>query len=98
MRGWSFPVGRILGVDVRIHMFFLLLLVMSVSYTSVAGISGARGFALWLLLLFAVVVREVARAVASTWFGLEVSGLLLLPTGALPTYANREDVERASAA
>jgi CBS domain-containing protein len=98
MRGWSFPVGRILGVDVRIHMFFLLLLVMSVSYTSVAGISGARGVALWLLLLFAVAVREVARAVASAWFGLEVSGLLLLPTGALPTYANREDVERASAA
>src|SRR5438309_5182340 len=64
MRGWSFPIGRFLGVDVRIHTFFLLLLGLSISYASVSGATGARGFALWLLLLLAVVVREAARAVA----------------------------------
>jgi hypothetical protein len=26
MRGWSFPLGRWMGVDLRIHTFFLLLL------------------------------------------------------------------------
>ena len=26
MRGWSFPLGRWFGVDLRIHMFFLLVL------------------------------------------------------------------------
>src|SRR5882757_3906034 len=72
MRGWSFPIGRFLGVDVRIHTFFLLLLGLSISYASVSGASGARGFALWLLLLLAVAVREAARAVGAAWFGLDV--------------------------
>ena len=72
MRGWSFPIGRFLGVDVRIHTFFLLLLGLSISYASMTGATGARGFALWLLLLLAIFIREVARAIAAAWFGLEV--------------------------
>jgi Zn-dependent protease len=96
MRGWSFSIGRVLGVDVRIHMFFALLLAVSVSYTSVAGISVMRGLGLWLLLLLAVAVREVARGIAAAWFGLELRSILLLPTGALPTFATREDTERAA--
>lgn len=96
MRGWSFSVGRYLGVEVRIHIFFALLLVLSVSYATVAGISGARGVSLWLLLLFAIVIREVARSIAAAWFGLELRSLLLLPTGGLPTFASRQDTERAA--
>jgi Zn-dependent protease len=96
MRGWSFPVGRYLGVEVRIHASFILLLAISISYTTFIGISGTRGFALWLMLLFAVLVREVARAVAHAWFGLEVRSILLLPTGGLPTYATADDNARAS--
>jgi CBS domain-containing protein/Zn-dependent protease len=53
-------------------------------------------FTLWLLLLFAVAVREVACALAAAWFGLELGGILLLPTGGLSTYATREATERAS--
>src|SRR6202041_3480174 len=83
MRGWSFPIGRILGGDVRIHPFFLLLLGLSISYASMTGATGARGFALWLLLLLAVVVREVGRAVGAAWFGLELRSVLLLPIGGL---------------
>jgi Zn-dependent protease/predicted transcriptional regulator len=96
MRGWSFPIGRYLGVDVRIHTFFLLLLVLSVSYASMSGATGGRGFALWLLLLLAVVVREVARAIAAVWFGLELRSVLLLPIGGLFSYASTEVTERAS--
>jgi predicted transcriptional regulator/Zn-dependent protease len=96
MRGWSFPVGRYLGVDVRIHAFFLLLLGMAISFTTVTGINGMRGLGLWLMLLFAVVVREIARAVAGAWFGLELRSVLLLPTGGLPTYSSQEDTARAS--
>ena len=87
MRGWSFPIGRILGVDVRIHTFFLLLLGLAISYATMTGASGARGFALWLFLLLAVVVREIARAIAAAWFGLELRSILLLPTGGLQSYA-----------
>jgi Zn-dependent protease len=95
MRGWSFSIGGVLGVNVRIHMFFALLLLVSVSYTSVAGVSVVRGVALWLLLFLAVAVREIARGIAAAWFGLELRSIMLLPTGALPTYATREDTERA---
>ena len=98
MRGWSFSVGRVLGVEIRFHLFFLILLAMSVSYTAVAEISAFRGLCLWLLLLAAVAVREIARAIGAAWFGLELRSLVLLPTGAMPSFASREDTERASSA
>jgi len=98
MHGWSFSVGRVLGVEVRIHMFFVFLLVLSISYTSVAGLSGARGLGLWLMLLLAVVVREVARGIAAAWFGLHVRSVLLLPTGGLPTFVSADETERAATA
>jgi Zn-dependent protease/predicted transcriptional regulator len=95
MRGWSFPIGRFLGVDVRIHTFFLLLLGLSISYASAAGATGLRGFGLWALLLLAVVVRETARAVGAAWFGLDLRSMLLLPTGGLFSYATSEATEKA---
>ena len=82
MRGWSFPIGRFLGVDVRIHTFFLLLLGLSISYASVTGATGGRGFGLWLLLLLAVAVREIARAIGAVWFGLELRSVLYCPQAA----------------
>ena len=96
MRGWSFPVGRFFGVEVRIHAFFLLLLAMAIGGGSLAGASTGRVLTLWLLLLFAVVVREVARALAAAWFGLDLRGILLLPTGGLFTYATIDATERAA--
>ncbi len=96
MRGWSFPLGRFFGVEVRIHAFFLLLLAMAIAAGSVAGASTGRVLVLWFLLLFAVGVREVARALAATWYGLELRGILLLPTGGLMTYATLEATEHAS--
>lgn len=88
MRRWSFQIGRIFGVEVRIHAFFLLLLFAFVALSSVAQVSMTRVFALWVLLLLAVGVREVARAIGAAWFGLELRALLLLPTGGLMTFAN----------
>src|SRR5580704_2006525 len=96
MRGWSFPIGRFLGVDVRIHTFFLLLLGLSISYASMTGATGGRGFALWLLLVLAVIVREIVRALGAAWFGLELRSMLLLPTGALFSYATPEANELAA--
>ena len=60
-----------------------------------AGTTGMRGFALWLLLLLAVVVREAARAVGTAWYGLELRSILLLPTGGLLSYASSETTEKA---
>jgi Zn-dependent protease/CBS domain-containing protein len=96
MRGWSFQVGRFFGVEVRIHAFFLLLLAMAIALGSLAGANSGRVLVLWLLLLFAVAVRELARALAAAWNGLELRSILLLPTGGLMSYATMEATERAA--
>jgi Zn-dependent protease len=96
MRGWSFPVGRFFGVEVRIHAFFLLLLAITIGIGSFTGSSSGRGLTLWLLLLFAVAIREVARALAAAWLDLELAGILLLPTGGLMAYATPEATQRAA--
>jgi len=83
-------------VEVRIHAFFLLLLAMAIAAGSLAGANNGRVLALWLLLLLAVAVRELARALAAAWYGLELRGILLLPTGGLMTYATLEATERAA--
>ncbi len=96
MRGWSFPVGRFFAVEVRIHAFFLLLLALAIGVGPLVGSSAGRMVSLWLLLLFAVVVREGARGLAAAWYGLELRGILLLPTGGLMTYATNEATQRAA--
>jgi CBS domain-containing protein/Zn-dependent protease len=83
-------------VDVRIHAFFLVLLGVAMGAGSLAGADNARVFALWLMLLFAVVVRETARALATAWFGLDLRAILLLPTGGLFTYSTIDATERAA--
>ncbi|HTH53285.1 MAG TPA: CBS domain-containing protein [Edaphobacter sp.] len=96
MRAWSFSIGRLLGVEIRIHTFFLLLLGLAISYSSVSGSTGSRGFGLWLLLLLAVIVREITRSIAAAWYGLDLRSILLLPTGGLQQYATPEATERAA--
>ncbi len=96
MRGWSFPLGRWMGVEVRIHTFFILLLGVCAAYANMLGLSGMRGFSLWLLVLFTVIFRELARGVAAAYHGLQLRSLLLLPTGGLLSYSNAESQERSS--
>lgn len=96
MRGWSFPVGRFLGVEVRIHAFFVLLLGMSISFGSILSGSGSSGLGLWLMLLSAVLIREIARAIVCAWFGIDIRSILLMPTGGLPIFASQDDTARAS--
>jgi Zn-dependent protease/CBS domain-containing protein len=94
MRGWSFPLGRWMGVDVRIHTFFVLLLGFCLLYTNVIHVSSWRGIGLWLLLVLAVAVRESTRVIAAAYYGLKLRNILLLPIGGLYSYANPESQER----
>jgi Zn-dependent protease len=97
MRGWSFPLGRILGVEVRIHTFFVLLLGLSIAEASSVGGSAGRGVVLWFALLLAIAVREVARATTAAYFGMELRGIQLLPIGGLFTYSATPTTESARA-
>src|ERR1700723_4083860 len=95
MRGWSFPLGRWMGVELRIHTFFILLLGICMAYTESVPLSVFRGIGLWLMLLGAVAVREVARMIVAAYHGLQLRNILLLPIGGLVAYANAESAEAA---
>ena len=95
MRAWSFPLGRWFGVDLRIHYFFMLLLVFCLLSTHNAHVSAWRGVMLWVALLVVVFVREVARVVTAAWYGLQIRNILLLPIGGLFSYATPDSAERA---
>ena len=95
MRAWSLPLGRWFGVHLRIHYFFLLLLLFCVLTTNVSGLAAWRGVMLWFLLLATVLGREAVRAMTAAWHGLAVRSVLLLPIGGLFSYASPEMSERA---
>ena len=96
MRGWSFPLGRWMGVDLRIHTFFLLLLGLCLLSTNLVNVQSWRAIMLWLVLLLAVVVREAARVIVAAYYGVQLRSILLLPIGGLFSYANPDSAERAS--
>lgn len=86
----SIPFGRFFGVELRVHLAFLLLLALSVGYSSVVMNSVGRGVGLWLTLCFAVIVREIARALAALYSGFRLRAVLLLPVGGVMAFAPRE--------
>ncbi len=79
----AIPFGRWLGVHVRIHLSLLLLLALAAGYSEIATGGIVRGVGLWLVLLAAILVREIARAVAAAYTGAPVRALFLLPFGAV---------------
>jgi CBS domain-containing protein len=83
-----------MGVEMRIHVFFPLLAVVFLGISASDG--WPRGLALFLLLVAAVVVREIARLMVAAYLGLRLRAVLVLPIGGLFAYANPESQESAS--
>ncbi len=79
----SIPFGRWLGVQVRIHVSVLLLLAIAGGYSELVTGGVVRGLGLWLVLVAAILVREIARAIAAAYAGAPVRALYLLPFGAV---------------
>lgn len=85
MRNWSIPVGRIFGVDLRVHLTFLGLLAF-IWMTEAAAHSNAspgRGLALVGIILASVLLHELAHALASLHAGIPVKSIILLPLGGI---------------
>ena len=93
MRGWSFPAGRLFGVDIRIHVTFLFLLgFIWFSESLNMGVSGpGRGIALVGIIFGCVVLHELAHAVVAQRSGIAVRSIVLLPIGGVTLM---EDVSR----
>jgi CBS domain-containing protein/Zn-dependent protease len=84
-----------MGVEIRIHTFFVMLAIVCLLYSNSAGSGASAGFALWLLIAGAVAIRETARLLVAAWYGLRLRTILLLPIGGLFAYANPESQEQA---
>src|ERR1017187_8801620 len=65
MRGWSIPLGRWMGVEGRVHLFFSLLAIVCLGLSGSDGVW--RGLGLFLALAAAVAVRETARLLVAAW-------------------------------
>jgi Zn-dependent protease len=83
---WSFKIGRLAGVDIFLHLTFILipLLFAWSEYGQSASISAAFGAALFSLLLFScVVLHELGHALAARRYGIATRDITLYPIGGL---------------
>jgi Zn-dependent protease len=79
----SLKIASIFGIEVRIHLTFLIFLVwIWFSYYQIAGFAGAVQGVLFILALFAcVLLHEFGHAFAARGFGIETPDITLLPIG-----------------
>jgi len=83
-----------MGVEMRVHTFFLLLAIVCLGLSTSEG--WLRGLGLFLVLVVAVIVRETERLLVAAWLGLRLRAVLILPIGGLFAYANPESQENAN--
>jgi Zn-dependent protease len=80
---WSYKFGRVAGIDLKIHITFILFLIwIAFSYFSAGGPAAARQGVLFILLLFGcVLLHELGHALTAKKFGIGTSDIILLPIG-----------------
>jgi Zn-dependent protease/CBS domain-containing protein len=89
MRSWSVSVGRLFGVDVRIHLTFLILPIF-IYWTDYAtrkqNANEGRDLALVGIILASVCAHEFGHLFAARRFGLIPKAVILLPLTGVPLY------------
>jgi Zn-dependent protease/CBS domain-containing protein len=80
---WSLPIFRVAGIQLRIHVTFLLLIGwLAFGYYAAGGSAVAASRVLFILLLFlCVVLHEFGHALAAKSFGINTPDITLLPIG-----------------
>jgi len=89
MRSWSIPIGRLFGVDVRIHLTFLILplFIYWTEYSAHQGsANGGRDLALCGIILLCVSAHELGHMLASRRYGLLPKVVILLPITGVVLY------------
>jgi Zn-dependent protease/CBS domain-containing protein len=89
MRSWAIPVGRLFGVDVRLHPTFLLLLLFVVFIDYAANhavLYGSRDLGLVGIILACVGAHEAGHMLAARRLGLIPKAVILLPLTGVVLY------------
>ncbi len=81
--GWSLPIFRVAGIQLRIHVTFVLLIAwLAFGYYAQGGSPAAAEGVIFVLLLFlCVVLHEFGHALAAKSFGINTPDITLLPIG-----------------
>lgn len=82
MRSWSIPLGRFFGIDVRLHITFLILplFVFWTEYAAHQGSANAgRDVAMVGIILACVAAHEAGHIFVARRFGMIAKALILLP-------------------
>jgi Zn-dependent protease/CBS domain-containing protein len=81
---WSFKIGRLWGIDVYLHLTFLLLLAW-VGFDDVSRTGslarGVGGVLMYVSLFACVLLHEFGHAMAARYFGIPTRDITLLPIG-----------------
>ncbi|KUF11925.1 site-2 protease family protein [Pseudoponticoccus marisrubri] len=82
---WSFPLGRLLGSELRVHAtFFLLIAWVAASAWADGGAAAALSNTLFICALFAcVVAHEYGHALMARRYGIATPDITLLPIGGM---------------
>lgn len=80
---WSWRIGRVDGIDLRVHATFLILLAwLAIVYYRDFGITGAaRGLIFTFALFMSVVLHELGHALVARRVGVPTRDITLLPIG-----------------
>ena len=82
---WSFPIAKLFGSEVRIHVTFFLLLawIGAARYASGGAEAAVQGLILILAIFACVVAHELGHALAARRYGIQTPDITLLPIGGL---------------
>ena len=88
MRSWSILVGRLFGVEVRIHLtFFILpLFVFWTEYSVHGSANGPRDLALVGIVLACVAAHECGHLIVASRLGMVPKAVILLPLGGVTLF------------
>ncbi len=82
--GGSFKIGRLFGIDVKVHWTFFLLLAFFafLGYQGAGNVVGALvTTALIMILFFSVLLHEYGHSLVAQRLGIEIRDITLLPIG-----------------
>lgn len=83
---WSFPLGRLAGIRVKVHATFVLLLIWIgvLHWRAEQSAAAVLGGVTFILALFAcVVLHELGHALAARRYGISTRDITLLPIGGI---------------
>jgi len=80
---WSFQIGKVFGIPIRVHITFFLLLIFIGFYGSrlQGAQSGLYGMLSVVLIFLCVVIHEIAHSLVARSYGVKVKDIVLLPIG-----------------